>query len=227
MGALLLSSFTVGLLGSLHCAGMCGPLAAAVGCGGCPARSTAGKLGPFLAAKLLAYAALGLAAGVIGNAFGARSMGPKAFAVLAIAAGLAMAAFGGLVLWRRLAPARAGAPGPVATLLTAALRSRSPAAPFGAGVLAALLPCGLLWAMIARSIALRTPLDSALSMAAFGLGTSPALAAAGWVGRVASGRVRRWGEVAAATAVLLMGAVGVWRGVAGLLATGCPFCYGI
>jgi len=227
MSALLLSSLSIGLLGSLHCAGMCGPLAAAVGCAGCPARSPAGRVAPFLGGKLAAYALLGLVAGTVGSAFGARGMGPRAFAVLALVAGAAMAALGGLALWRRVAPARAGAPGPVSTLLSAALRSRSPAAPFGAGVLAALLPCGLVWAMVARSLTASTPLAAALSMAAFGLGTSPSLAAAGWVGTVASGRVRRWGEVGAAAAVVLMGLVGMARGVAGLVAPGCPFCHGI
>jgi hypothetical protein len=227
MGALVLSSFTVGLLGSLHCAGMCGPLAVAVGCSGCPARSPAGRLAPFLGGKLLAYAALGLAAGLLGSAFGARAMGPRALAVLALVSGAAMAVLGGLALWRRVRPPRAGGPGPVATLLTAALRSRSPAAPLGAGVLAALLPCGLVWAMVARSLAAGTPLAAALSMAAFGLGTSPSLAAAGWVGSVASGRIRRFGEVGAAAVVVLIGLWGMVRGVAGLVAPGCPLCHGI
>src|SRR5512140_517913 len=103
MGALLLSSFTVGLLGSLHCAGMCGPLAAAVGCSGCPAArpSTLSRILPFLSAKLAAYAVLGLAAGLVGSAFGARRMGPVPLAVLAVVAGAAMVALGGVVLWRR------------------------------------------------------------------------------------------------------------------------------
>jgi sulfite exporter TauE/SafE len=227
MSALLLSSLTIGLLGSLHCAGMCGPLAAAVGCTGCPARSPVGRLAPFLGGKLAAYALLGFVAGVVGSAFGARSMGPRAFAALALVAGGAMAVLGGMALWRRVGPGRAKAPGPVATLLSAALRSRSPVAPLGAGVLAALLPCGLVWAMVARSLTASTPLAAALSMAAFGLGTSPSLAAAGFVGSIATGRIRRWGEVGAAAAVVLMGLVGMARGVAGLIAPGCPFCHGI
>jgi len=227
MSALLWSSAVIGLLGSLHCAGMCGPLAAAVGCAGCPPGSPAGRIAPFLSGKLAAYALLGLAAGVVGSAFGARGMGPRAFALLALVAGAAMATLGILALWHRALPARTAAPGPVSILLSAALRSRSPAAPFGAGVLAALLPCGLVWAMVARSLTASTPLAAALSMAAFGLGTTPSLAAAGWVGALASGRVRRWGEAGAAAAVVLMGLVGMARGVAGLVAPGCPFCHGI
>ena len=119
-----------------------------------------------------------------------------------------------------------GAPGPVSTLLSSALRSRTQAAPLLAGVLAGLLPCGLVWAMVARSLTAGSPLAGGVVMAAFGLGTTPSLAAAGFVSRVATGRTRRWGEIAAATAVVVMGVVGIWRGVNGLLAPGsCPGCH--
>jgi sulfite exporter TauE/SafE len=225
---LIASSFTVGFLASLHCAGMCGPLAVAVGCAGCPGRSGAGRIAPFLSGKLAAYALLGLAAGAVGAAFGTWKMGPFSLAVLALAAGIAMVILGGLALWRRAVPRREARPGPVATLLSAAVRSRSPAAPLAAGALAALMPCGLVWAMVARALAAGSPLASMATMAAFGLGTSPALAAVGWVGGFAGVRLRRWGEVAAATAVVVIGLVGIWRGVAGLgpPAAGHP-CHGM
>lgn len=225
---LLLSSFTVGLLGSLHCAGMCGPLAVAVSCGGGAGRP-ATRLSAFLAGKLGTYTALGAAAGTVGSAFGARQLGPRAFAVLAVAAGAVMLALGARTLWQKAAPlVRLGAPGPgpVSTLLAAALRTRGQAAPLAAGVLAGLLPCGLVWAMVARSLTAGPAAAGGLVMAAFGLGTVPSLAAAGLVSRLATGRVRRLGEVAAAAAVVAMGVIGIWRGVSWFLTPGsCPFCH--
>lgn len=223
MAQLLLASLTIGLLGSLHCAGMCGPLAVAVSCSA-PAASPGGRLGAFVFGKLVTYVLLGVAAATIGSAFGSPRLGERAFAALALVAGGAMAFYGARTLWLRVAPAsRLGSPGPVATLLSAALRSRGPAAPFFAGALAGLLPCGLVWAMVARSLTVGGALGGALVMGAFGLGTAPSLVAAGWVSRIATGKARRYGEVAAAAAVLVMGLIGIWRGANAFLSPGsCP-----
>jgi uncharacterized protein len=228
MDELLVSSFMVGLLGSLHCAGMCGPLAAAVACGR-PENPPAGRIAAFLGGKLVTYALLGIIAGVLGSAFGAGRLGARPFAVLGLVAGVLMVSIGVRTIWRRVKPlTRIGTrpPGPLATLLSAALRGRSQAAPFLTGALAGLLPCGLVWAMAARSLTAGPPLAGALVMTAFGLGTSPSLAAAGWVSRAASGRARRWGEFAAAAAVVVMGLVCLWRGANALLMPACPLCHG-
>ncbi|MHB8876702.1 MAG: sulfite exporter TauE/SafE family protein [Myxococcaceae bacterium] len=218
MNELLLSSFTVGLLGSLHCA-------VAVACG--KTSHAGGRLVAFVAGKLGTYAVLGLSAATVGSAFGSPRLGPRGFAVLALVAGATMAFLGARTLWRRLVPpARPGAPGPLATLLAAALRAPGGAAPFLAGVLAGLLPCGLVWAMVAHSLTAGPAPAGALVMVAFGLGTTPSLLAAGWVSRLATVRTRRLGEVAAATAVMLMGLMGLWRGASALLLpAGCPGCH--
>lgn len=63
-------------------------------------------------------------------------------------------------------------------------------------------------------------------MASFGLGTIPSLAATGLVSRLATGRTRRLGEVAAALGVLAMGVIGIWRGVNWFITPdSCPFCH--
>jgi sulfite exporter TauE/SafE len=226
MAELLLSALTVGFLGSLHCAGMCGPLVLAVACARVD-EPAPGRVLAFLGGKLGTYVVLGAAAGVLGSALGGPAMGPRSLAGLAIAVGVFMMAMGARTLWRRFVPAgRFGPPGPVATLLSAALRTRGPLAPVLAGSLAGLLPCGLVWAMVARSLTAGTPAAGALMMAAFGLGTSPSLFATGVVSRLATGRLRRYGEVAAAVAVVAMGALVVWRGVNALLVPdGCPRCH--
>jgi hypothetical protein len=205
---------------------MCGPLAVAVACS-CPARRTDARLAAFLGGKLGTYLVLGLAAGLVGSAFSVGRQGPRAFAALAIVAGGFMVWFGALVLWRRISTPAPRAPGPVSTLLSAALRSRSQLAPFFAGALAGLLPCGLVWAMVARSATAGPPLAATLVMGSFGLGTTPSLLATGWLSKVARGRVRRFGELAAASAVVVMGCLSVWRGASAMLMpAGCPFCHG-
>ncbi len=228
MPELLLSCFTVGLLGSLHCAGMCGPLAVAVSCGDGAGRPTS-RLAAFLGGKLATYTVLGVAAGTVGSAFGAKQLGPRAFAVLAVVAGAVMVLLGARTLWQQAVPLvriGAGGPGSVSTLLSAALKARGQAASLAAGALAGLLPCGLVWAMVARSLTAGHAAAGGLVMASFGLGTVPSLAATGLVSRLATGRTRRLGEVAAALGVLAMGVIGIWRGVNWFITPeSCPFCH--
>lgn len=147
--------------------------------------------------------------------------------MLALLVGIAMIGIGGHALWRRIRPSVAGGngSGAVGTLLKAVLSSRGPAAPLFAGLLAGLLPCGLVYAMIAQSLTAGTTVGGGLVMAAFGLGTAPSLMAAGGLGRTLGGRARAWGESLAALSVVAMGSVALWRGLAVLLdASGAGGC---
>ncbi len=223
MSALLFSALLVGLLGSLHCAGMCGPLAVAVSCGHGDDDDGGGggpttRLGLFLAGKLLTYAALGAAAGAVGAAFGSPALGAGAFGALALVAGVLMVWLGGRSLWKKRRGGEESVPGPVDVLLEATLKKRRLASSFLAGNLTGLLPCGMVYAMVAQSLVAGTALGGALVMAAFGAGTSPSLLAAGLASRFLSGRARGFGEKVAGAAVIVMGLVALWRGASLLLA---------
>ncbi len=211
MTAIIGSAFLVGLLGSVHCIGMCGPLAIAIGAGG---RNRASGLWLYLVGKGTTYMVLGLAAGVVGSAFGNPALGKTGIAGLAILTGIAMIVLGlihGWKLWpaaRRspnhptstggARPAGPGQPGrrkgAISILMGAALRSRSRFKPYAAGILTGLLPCGLVYAMVAQAASAGSPLPALLVMAAFGLGTAPALWAVGWSSRFMSNRARALGD---------------------------------
>lgn len=216
MTPLLLAALVVGLLGSLHCAGMCGPLAVVVGCGG-PAQGASKRLSLFVAGKTLTYVTLGASAGIIGAAVDPTGLRGDAFALLALFAGVLMVYFGVTVLWRRLSKHRSK-PSPTERLLQRVLQSRNPSMPIAAGMLVGLLPCGLVYGMLAQSLATGGVLEGALVMVAFGLGTAPSLFATGWLSTRVSGRSRRWGERLAAVSVILMGLIAVGRGALGLTA---------
>ena len=215
MWPLLGAALVAGLFGSLHCIGMCGPLALAVACGRKGGETA--RLVLFVTGKAGTYVALGAAAGTVGAAFGHASMGPKAAGIVALVAGTLMVAFGFQSAWR-LRPVHAGGPSRIGNLLGRVLERRGRSAPFLAGVLAGFLPCGLLYAMIAQAVAAGSTALGGLVMASFGLGTAPSLIAAGWIGSRFSARSRRLGEWVAASAVILMGLMVVWRGVKFLLA---------
>lgn len=169
----------LGLLGSGHCVGMCGPLVLAVGL---PARGASAGVRlvhvvTYHMGRIATYALLGLVAGAAGSAIALAGLGR----VLAVAGGvlLVAAALGPGLLRRQYswtgawigAAARAGA-------LARGWQAGHPlAGRFGAGLANGLLPCGLVYAALATALASGSVGGAVLTMTAFGAGTVPALAA--------------------------------------------------
>jgi sulfite exporter TauE/SafE len=213
----------VGLLGSLHCLGMCGPLVAAYGLGSRRASGEAHGAGPvrllgdhalFHAGRLAMYAALG-AAGAWATRFldvalltldlrGAVSMAGGALLVL-----LGLGLLGLLPMPLAWGGASAGLSG---RWMSRLLSSPSMAARVGLGMATGLLPCCLSWAMVVTSAATQDPVRGGLAMLLFGAGTSPVLILVGIPASILSLRVRLLGQRLAAASVLLMGLVLVFRG---------------
>jgi len=73
------------------------------------------------------------------------------------------------------------------------------------------LPCGLIYAALMKSLSAGSAFGGALNMLAFGLGTAASLLAIGLLSTSFRFSLARWGSQIAATAVILMGAVLLWR----------------
>ncbi len=224
--ALLFGTFVVGLLGTPHCAGMCGPLAVVLA--STRPQAAAQRLGLFITGKALTYAVLGAAAGTFGAALGTPRLGHSGLAAVAIGAGTVMVVLGAGALHQRWRSRSSAAPSAVTVLLSRVLAHRGSTTPLAAGGLAGLLPCGLVYAMLAQAVAASSAAMGAAVMLTFGLGTAPSLLAAGWASRALGLRHRRLGEVVAALAVITMGVLAVARGVAVFAAAdpsvaACPY----
>jgi sulfite exporter TauE/SafE len=178
-----------GLFGSPHCLGMCGPFALA--CGGKISQTAAWHAG-----KILTYALLGVLAGLIGHSVpGPTWVATAVSATLVVwfAAGLA-----GLVPEPALRI-------PGLTRLAARAATRGDlGSRFLFGMATGLLPCGLVYATLGIAVASGDPLTGGLAMAAFGLGTAPALAALGLGVRRIAGE-RPWSRRVLAVLVLVAG----------------------
>ena len=184
---LLLSVLVASLLGSLHCAAMCGGFVCAVSAQGRPLASQV----VWHAGRGFVYLVLGALAGTLGAGFehGLVSLGlPHAAAVVA---GVLLIV-GGLVTLARLSGVPglpAAVPSPFARVIGEGLRRMRdwPLLPrgFAMGALTGLLPCGWLWAFVATAAGTGHTDGGLLVMAAFWLGTLPALAVVG----LAAGRV--------------------------------------
>lgn len=208
-------AFAAGLAASLHCAGMCGPLACGLlssGRGSAPADpQTAAAL--YHTGRLVSYATIGGLAGALGrwplaNAFAA----PAALLPWALAAVLLVMAFGGsgripqpLFLKKR-----------VARLRLFLCRAPAGRGALTLGLVTPLLPCGPLYLMFGVALLSGSAARGVEFMMAYALGTVPLL----WLtqhgfqlwGRrlnpVTLGRVRR-GAALAGAALLIARAWGV------------------
>jgi len=164
-------AFALGLLGSLHCAAMCGPLMLAlpVPPGG-PARFVAGRLA-YQLGRVATYCLLGVVAGLIGKSIFLAGLQRW----LSIVLGLAILT--GFLLSKKNAVA-----GPVMrlvaelkTAMSAQLRQRSFRSLALLGLFNGLLPCGLVYVAMAGAVSCGTILNGIFYMALFGLGTLPTL----------------------------------------------------
>jgi sulfite exporter TauE/SafE len=166
-------AFILGLLGSLHCAAMCGPLMLAlpVPPGG-PARFAAGRC-VYQFGRIATYCLLGVMAGLIG-----KSIFHAGFQRwLSITLGLTILA--GFLISKKIALSA-----PVIHLVTklknamfAQLQRRSFRSLALLGMLNGLLPCGLVYVAAAGAVSRGTLSDAIFYMAVFGLGTLPMMLA--------------------------------------------------
>jgi sulfite exporter TauE/SafE len=101
---------------------------------------------------------------------------------------------------------------------------------FLAGVLTGFLPCGLVYAYVALATSTGDTLHGAVTMAAFGAGTVPAMILTGSGASLLSLAGRRRMLRVAAWCVVVVGAISLARGLGFLdlpgwhSASGCPAC---
>ena len=211
---MILLAFTLGLMSSFHCVGMCGPIALALPIhGGSKGRQVAGLL-TYNLGRVGTYALLGAGIGALGGAV----MWVGYLRYLSIAAGALMLLY---VLW----PARLDpflkvpafwqrAVSRLKTGMAQYLRSRKLGGWAALGMLNGLLPCGLVYLALISSVATGSFLNGAAYMAAFGLGTLPAMMAVGffkqWFSPALRSRMRRLTPV-------LMAVAGIWLVGRGLM----------
>jgi len=227
--------FVAGILGTAHCLGMCGPFALAIGSGASGWGSALGRQAAYTAGRIFTYGVLGAVAGYCGSRLNqALPAIVNIPAVLAIAAGLLLVymglrSAGWLAVGNRagnvLSPSFCLAGG----FFGQFLRQRGMSGVFLAGVFTGLLPCGLLYGMLALAASLHSVVLGGLTMVVFGLGTAPAMILAGVTGRLVGLATRQRLYAAAAWCLVLTGVVSVGRGMLFLSlgnqpAIGCPAC---
>jgi hypothetical protein len=215
----------LGLVSSLHCVQMCGPivLSYSVSVESLTAKSEASPASSLLrnhlayhAGRILTYSALGAVAGVAGQTMGLIGHLAGFSHALALISGILMI-LGGIVMLGVLPSRFIGSkllriPSFVLRRAGRLLSAPSSVNRFLLGLTLGLLPCGLIYAALLKAMATGSPLNGAVTMLAFGVGTAGALFALGIFSSAVRMRLNRWGSQLAAVGVTLMGVLLVWRG---------------
>jgi uncharacterized protein len=205
----LWTAFILGLVGSLHCAGMCGPLALALPMAGNTAGAfLMGRLA-YNAGRIVTYCALGVVFGLVGRTL--LLAGVQRWVSIGLGATLLVGLFTSrqLALWR-----------PVTALVEALksrmgalLRRRSFFSLAMLGLLNGLLPCGLVYVAGAGATNTSGMLAGAQYMAAFGVGTVPMMLAISLSGKLVPLRLRLQLRKAIPVSVFLLAVLLVLRGM--------------
>ena len=244
---MVVAILTASLLGSVHCAGMCGGfLAMAVTPltldrrpleRGAPSRAMTASTTPpawvlsaaYNLGRLATYATLGALAGLLGSAvdLGGELAGVQRAA--AYASGGLMAVVGVLALARALGARVPPVPLPPGAKRLASRGYRGvqrwgPVARATAiGLLTTLLPCGWLYAFVVTAAGTGRPEMGVLVMAAFWVGTLPVMGALGAGVQRLSGPLRRHLPVVTAGLLIAVGALTLSGRVKRLTPTDLPF----
>lgn len=215
MESLVLTAFTMGLLGGVHCAAMCGGIVGAVSL-------RVGRPGirlqlSYNAGRIVAYAAAGTLVGTLGSIGTIASGVLPAQMLLFIVAntfvvllGLHIAGWGRLVLALESLGARAWRA--IQPLGFRFLPADTPSRAVKLGLIWGWIPCGLVYSALALALVSGSVWRGAAVMLAFGLGTLPNLLVTGLAAQQLRPALRLpWIRSLAGALVVILGIVGLVR----------------
>jgi len=207
------AAFLVGLVGSLHCIGMCGPIAIAL-----PVPDSSnlsfftGRI-LYNLGRVVTYAFLGAVLGLVGSKI-----------ALAGAQQIVSIVLGVVIIIAVLLPQKYKnyfAQHPVIQKLSHPLKSNigvlfskgTFSAMFLIGILNGFLPCGLVYVALAGAIASGNAISGAAVMILFGLGTVPAMFAASVFGKFINIGIRTKIRKAVPVLAIILGVIFILRGM--------------
>ena len=203
------TAFLLGFVGSLHCAGMCGPLALALPPAGATTPAyVAGRLAYNLG-RVATYCALGLVFGLAGATLWLAGIQRWVCLALGLALLLGLFASRKLIRWNPVTLVA----GWLQSRMSGLLRRRTVASLAVLGLLNGLLPCGLVYVACAGATATGDLFNGALYMLAFGAGTVPMMLAISLSGKLVPFSLRLKLLKAVPVAVFLLASLLILRGM--------------
>lgn len=216
---MLLSAIILGLMGSLHCVGMCGPIAFMLPVDRTNNLKKFGQVFIYHFGRLLAYGIIGLVFGLLGKGLYIFGMQQK----LSITIGILMIVVV-LIPYKTFSKYNLSKPifkiiAKVKKRLGQALKKKSADTFLTIGFLNGFLPCGLVYMALFGAIAMGNPLEGGLYMVLFGLGTIPLMTATIYFSTLLKGGLRKKVTKLIPVLVIIVGVLFILRG----LGLGIPY----
>tara|TARA_R110002050_G_scaffold33846_4_gene85722 strand:+ start:32236 stop:32937 length:702 start_codon:yes stop_codon:yes gene_type:complete len=216
---MLLSAVILGLMGSFHCVGMCGPIAFMLPVDHHKPAKKLMQVFLYHMGRLTSYGILGLIFGFLGKGLYVFGLQQK----LSIIIGILMIV---IILIPHKTFGKYNFSQPIYSFLTKIksrlgkeLQKKSPDTFITIGFLNGLLPCGLVYMALFGSIATANPWLGALFMVLFGVGTIPLMTTAVYFGSLLKGPAKKSVQRLIPVFVILVGLLFIIRG----LGLGIPY----
>ena len=210
---MLYTAIIFGLISSLHCIGMCGPIAMMLPVDHKNSSKKAFQILIYHMGRLTSYGVLGLAFGLLGRGFYMAGIQQQ----LSIAVGIGMIV---LAVVPEKILANYNFSKPVYRLITriksslgAQFKRKTPDAFFTIGLFNGLLPCGLVYAALFGAIAMQNVTLGIAYMILYGLGTIPMMSAVVYVSSLLSMPFRNQLQRAVPIVTVVIGVLFVLRGM--------------
>lgn len=216
---MLVSALILGLLGSLHCVGMCGPIAFMLPVDRSNSFKKVSQIAIYHFGRLLAYSLIGLVFGLVGKSlyiFGIQQQ-------LSIIIGVLMIV---IVILPHKTIGKYNLSQPlykliskVKTSLGKALKKKTADTFLTIGFLNGFLPCGLVYMAVFGSIATGSLVEGSFYMILFGIGTIPLMTTAIYLGKFLNTTIKQRIQKAIPVFVVIIGVLFILRG----LGLGIPY----
>jgi len=215
----LISALLLGLMGSFHCAGMCGPIAIALPLHGnrLPQKIYGGVL--YNLGRTLTYGLMGAVFGLLGQ--GVRMIGFQQKVSIIMGAIMIISVFFPSLFKNQYGTEKSWISwvGKLKSAIARMFAIRSFSSLFFIGLANGLLPCGLVYIAIAGAIGTGEVVYGSLYMLMFGLGTIPMMLSIAIAGNVLSVAIRKKINRLIPVLVVIVGVFFILRG----LSLGIPF----
>ena len=216
---MLYTAFILGLLGSLHCIGMCGPIAFMLPVSHENSTKKAGQIALYHAARLLAYALIGLIFGLIGKGLYIFGLQQQLSIIIGVVMILLVVIPTSLFNQYKLAQPIYRFISKLKGQLGQAFKKKTADTFLTIGFLNGFLPCGLVYMAVFGALAMANAWQGSLYMVLFGLGTVPLMTAVIYFSKLFKGKFRTKIQKAIPVVIVIIGALFILRG----LGLGIPY----
>jgi hypothetical protein len=214
-----ITPLTIGLIGSFHCIGMCGPIVVALPLKKHNLISKISGAVLYNSGRVITYSILGILFGLLGQ--GIHMAGFQQWTSILLGAAMIISVLFPFFFREQITIGNlfTGFSARLITRLRKLFTDRSYFSLLMIGLLNGLLPCGLVYVAIAGAISSGTVLTGALFMIFFGIGTIPLLLVATMASDAIGQRVRSKMQKVVPYFVFLLGVLFILRG----MSLGIPF----